>query len=65
MKTFWLYYGSKVVAAVRLKENSDDHDVRVHAKNQLLDHPTLNSLWPLYTRDEILRMIYYSKVVRD
>lgn len=62
MKTFWLYYGTLLVAAVRLPASASDHDVKVKAIDQQERHPTMSHLYPDHTPGSILNLIHKSEV---
>jgi hypothetical protein len=57
MKTFWLYNGTKLVGAVRHKDDATPTQVIYKALNEFNKAPTVSHLWPDHSPGIIRGMI--------
>ena len=51
MKTFWLYYGSKVITAVRMPANSDSTSIKCKARDDMKFLGELENMQYIYFCD--------------
>jgi len=61
-KTFWLYYGKKLITAVRCAADASDCQVIFHALNSHDACPCVSSLYPQYSPGTIRGLICNSTV---
>ena len=65
VKTFWLYYGTRLVANTTHNETATDEQVIDKALREHDAVPEVSHLWPRNSRQAIAGMICSSTVKRD
>lgn len=61
-KTFWLYYGKRLVTAVRCAVDATEYEIIQHALNNHDKCPCVSSYFPMYSPSTIRGMICHSSI---